>query len=148
MRVSLVDVAKRIRDPRPGHLDVAHSEVGMQSLFKTKGSSSRVGCHKFDTELLAESSAKHQTKFGGPPLFRRFVALGGHAYNNYACDIGNRIKRPSFCSYKPVVGRFRIVGFVCKPRETYWYASTDGMTVFPTRLPAEKEHFFFACRPP
>src|SRR6516225_5814328 len=69
MRVSLVDVAKRIRDPRPGHLDVAQSEVGMQSLFKTKGSSSRVGCHKFDTELLAEAARSTKRNSAGHHFF-------------------------------------------------------------------------------
>src|SRR5262245_38958518 len=120
--------------------DVSHSMVGMQSLLEAQRCCSSIQYCQLEIQFRTKRGAIHQTKLSGPPFPRLFVAFGEHADGDRVTDLGDRLKLPRGRADEAVRRRSWIFRLVSKPGETNWYAPTNRMAGFPSRLRAEKEY--------
>src|SRR6185295_18100326 len=134
IQVRLIEIMNPVETPHSCLFDILHSMVGMQGFLKAQRCCSSIRYHKLEAQFRAKRGAINQPKFSGPPSLRIFVAFGEHADCDLVTVLGDRLKVPRRRADEPVCRRSRIVRLASKPWETNWYASTNCVAVFPSRL--------------
>src|SRR5947208_17161187 len=105
----------------------------MQGFLKAQRCSPSIRYLELEAQLSTERRAMHQTKVGGPPSLRSFVAFGEHADRDRDPDLCYRLKLPRHRAYQPVRRRCGNVRLAAKPGKTDWDASTNCAAVLPSR---------------